>query len=165
MASQAKTPEQPLPNVDLKPLLAKMWPMNATVTADEIAEAIAHFFTNQVSEAQTASLLMALHFTKMDFQAEVLAKCAAAMRKAAVPIPVDELKVIIDQRGNKEGDYHGGLVSGRLSFGSIAFICFRFSHHSIDFCTILLLSRRGCCALSKPKLTVHLAVRHCRYRG
>jgi anthranilate phosphoribosyltransferase len=141
MASQAKTSEQqPLPNVDLKPLLAKMWPMNATVTADEIADAIAHFFTNQVSEAQTASLLMALHFTKLDFQAEVLAKCAAAMRKAAVPIPVDELRAIIDKRGNKEGDYHGGLVSGRLSFGSIALIYFKSSHYSIHFGTLLLLS-------------------------
>lgn len=108
MASQDKT--QGLPPVDIKPLLSKLWPINATVTADEIADAISHFFTNQVTEAQTASLLMALHFTKLDFKSEVLAKCAAAMRRAAEPIPVKELQDVIDRRGRKEGLYNGGLV-------------------------------------------------------
>ncbi len=91
-----------------------MWPNDNRVTADEIAEAISHFFTNQVTPAQTASLLMALHFTQMDFQPEVLAKCAAAMLKAAAPIPVDELNAVISQRGHKEGNYNGGLVSSGL---------------------------------------------------
>lgn len=111
MASQTTAGSEDLPPVDIKPLLAKMWPNDSRVTADEIAEAISHFFTNQVTPAQTASLLMALHFTQMDFQPEVLAKCAAAMLKAAASIPVDELNAVISKRGHKEGDYNGGLVS------------------------------------------------------
>jgi anthranilate phosphoribosyltransferase len=110
MASQDQATKEGLPPVNLKPLLSKLWPVNATVTADEIADAISHFFTNQVTEAQTASLLMALHFTKLDFDSAVLAKCAAAMRRAAEPIPVKELQDVIDKKGLGEGAYNGGLV-------------------------------------------------------
>lgn len=105
-----KTTSNRLAPVDIKPLLSKLWPVDGSVTADEIADAISHFFTNQVTEAQTASLLMALHFTKLDFESEVLAKCAAAMRRAAEPIPVQDLQAVIDERGRKEGTYNGGLV-------------------------------------------------------
>lgn len=100
-----------MPPVDIKPLLTKLWPTTAKVTPTEIAEAISHFFTNQVTEAQTASLLMALHFTQMDFRADVLAECARVMREAAAPIPVKELEEVIEKRGKKEGAYRGGLVS------------------------------------------------------
>lgn len=101
-----------LPPVDIKPLLTKLWPSTEdAVTPDEIAEAISHFFTNQVTEAQTASLLMALHFTHMDTRADVLARCASVMLKAAAPIPVKELNEVIERRGRKEGNYQGGLVS------------------------------------------------------
>lgn len=113
MASQAPSMgagSDALPPVDIKPLLTKMWPVKNTVTPDEIADAISHFFTNQVSEAQTASLLMALHFTQLDFRADVLAKCASSMLKAAAPIPTQELEAVIARRGRKEGDYRGGLV-------------------------------------------------------
>lgn len=112
MASQPSGDGQAtLPPVDIKPLLTKMWPIEAAVSPDEIADAISHFFTNQVTEAQTASLLMALHFTKLDFRADVLARCAYVMRQAAAPIPVKELQAVIDRRGKKEGNYRGGLVS------------------------------------------------------
>ena len=100
-----------LPPVDIKPLLTKLWPVDAEVRPSEIAEAISHFFTNQVTEAQTASLLMALHFTKMDFRADVLAECARVMMRAAAPIPVDELSRVLERRARKEGGYQGGLVS------------------------------------------------------
>ncbi|KAF4983251.1 hypothetical protein FZEAL_1289 [Fusarium zealandicum] len=95
--------------VDIKPLLTKLWPTVNEVTPQEIAEAISHFFTNQVTEAQTASLLMALHFTQLDFRADVLAECARVMREAAAPIPVEELREVIERRGRKEGNYRGGL--------------------------------------------------------
>lgn len=108
-----------LPPVDLKPLLTKLWPVNTTVSPSEIAEAISHFFTNQVTEAQTASLLMALHFTKMDFRADVLAETAYVMRQAAAPIPVKELQEVIERRGRKEGNYRGGLVRMHLSETSV----------------------------------------------
>ena len=99
-----------LPPVDLKPLLTKLWPTNNDVTAEEISEAISHFFTNQVTEAQTAALLMALHFTKLDFRSDVLAKTAGVMLKAAEDIPVKELTAVLERRGRKEGAYKGGLV-------------------------------------------------------
>lgn len=102
--------EAGLPPVDLKPLLTKLWPVNTEVTPEEISEAISHFFTNQVTEAQTAALLMSLHFTKMDFRADVLAKTAQVMLKAAEDIPTQELTAVLEKRGKKEGNYNGGLV-------------------------------------------------------
>ncbi|KAH6898659.1 glycosyl transferase [Thelonectria olida] len=109
MASPAQNDEQTLQPVNIKPLLTKLWPNTDNVTPSEIAEAISHFFTNQVSAAQTSALLMALHFTKMDFRADVLAESARVMREAAAPIPVEELLEVIERRGRKEGNYNGGL--------------------------------------------------------
>lgn len=111
MATQSNNGQNALPPVDIKPLLTKLWPDNGLVTPQEIAEAVSHFFTNQVTEAQTASLLMSLHFTHMDFRADVLAECARVMREAAAPIPTEELLKVIKRRGRKEGNYRGGLVS------------------------------------------------------
>ncbi|RSL76691.1 hypothetical protein CEP51_009720 [Fusarium floridanum] len=108
MASQTQGQEALQP-VNIKPLLTKLWPTDTNVSPQEIAEAISHFFTNQVTEAQTASLLMALHFTRLDFRADVLAECARVMRQAAAPIPVEQLLEVIERRGRKEGNYRGGL--------------------------------------------------------
>lgn len=96
--------------VNLKTLLTKLWPLDPRVSPDEIAEAISYFFTNRVSEAQTAALLMALHFTKMDLRADVLQRTAAVMLEAAENIPVNELTAVLSKRGRKEGSYNGGLV-------------------------------------------------------
>lgn len=102
-----------LPQVDIKPLLARLWPLepHKPVTADEIAEAISYFFTNQIPDVQAGSLLMCLHFTGLDRQADVLARCAAAMRKAAAQIDAAELRSVIERRGIGEGLYEGGMVS------------------------------------------------------
>lgn len=114
-SSEPGSGEPGLPPVDLKPLLTKLWPLDNNVTAEEIAEAVSHFFTNQVTEAQTAALLMALHFTKMDFRADVLQKTAGIMLKAAEDIPVEELNAVLAKRGRKEGTYNGGLVRKKES--------------------------------------------------
>ncbi|KAG8427268.1 anthranilate phosphoribosyltransferase [Metarhizium acridum] len=99
-----------LPPVDLKPLLTKLWPVNNEVTADEIADAISHFFTNQVTEAQTAALLMALSFHQVGFPSRRSAKrLRAVMLDAAEDIPVKELNEVLARRGRKEGAYNGGL--------------------------------------------------------
>lgn len=119
MASKEVSGQDALPRVDIKPLLTKLWPVDGTVTPDDIAEAISYFFTNQVTEAQTASLLMALHFNQLDFRADVLERCAFVMRQAAAPIPVKELQAVIEKRGKKEGNYNGGLV--RLLCSELAF--------------------------------------------
>lgn len=105
-----------LPRIDIKPLLSRMWPLGhpEPVTADEIAQAISYFFTNQVSNVQASSLLMCLHFTGLDRQPDVLQKTAAAMLKAAAQIDSEELRSVVERRGRKEGDYEGGLVCHSL---------------------------------------------------
>jgi anthranilate phosphoribosyltransferase len=126
MVSNSVDPgQQALAPIDIKPLLTRMWPVSESkVTPADIAHAISHFFTNQVTDAQTASLLMALHFTQMDYRADVLAECAQAMLKAAAPIPVEELKQVIATRGKKEGKYNGGLVCS--TYFSLAGISFKY---------------------------------------
>jgi len=81
------------------------------VTSDEIARAISYMFTNQLSQGQTASLLTCMHYTGWDRKADVIAKCAAAMRAAASQIDRTELDKVVKLRGRSEGAYHGGLVS------------------------------------------------------
>ncbi|EPE10599.1 anthranilate phosphoribosyltransferase [Ophiostoma piceae UAMH 11346] len=105
MASQ--TPEV----VDIKLLLSRLWPLPAagTPVADDIADAIALFFTNQVSEAQASALLMCLHFTGLDRRADVMAACAARMRKAAARVDPAPLRKIAAEKSLKRGQYSGGL--------------------------------------------------------
>ncbi|POR36568.1 Anthranilate phosphoribosyltransferase, partial [Tolypocladium paradoxum] len=144
MASQAiGSGQHGLPPVDIKPLLTKLWPVNAEVAPDEIAEAISHFFTNQVTEAQTASLLMALHFTKLDYRADVLATCASVMMRAAAPIPVKELSAVLERRGRKEGNYRGGLCD-IVGTGGDSHNTFNISTTaSILASSLLLVSKHG----------------------
>jgi len=101
-------------NVSITPLLRRLWPSpgDSNVTADEIALAISHIFTDQLSPVQTGALLTCLHFTGWDRRADVIAKCAEVMRDAASKIDREELARVVKAHGRPEGDYHGGLVSG-----------------------------------------------------
>ena len=107
-------PEQ----ISITPLLRRLWPNpgESQVTAEEIALAISHIFTNQLSPVQTGALLTCLHFTGWDRRADVIAKCAEAMREAASKIDRKDLAEVVQARGRKEGDYHGGLVSPPRTF-------------------------------------------------
>jgi hypothetical protein len=98
--------------VFITPLLKRLWPPSPTdpVTADEIANAISHIFTNSLTPVQTGALLTALHFTGLDTKAEVLSKCSQAMRNASAKIDKKAIRDIIKKRGRKEGSYRGGLV-------------------------------------------------------
>ena len=78
---------------------------------EEIAQAISLIFTDQLSPVQTGALLTCLHFTGWDRRADVIAKCAEAMRAAASQIDRIALVKAIETRGRPEGDYNGGLVS------------------------------------------------------
>ncbi|KAK0392534.1 hypothetical protein NLU13_2029 [Sarocladium strictum] len=143
MTDKPSEQAEALPLIDIKPLLTKLWPSTASVTPAEIAYAISHFFTNQVTEAQTASLLMALHFTQMDFRADVLAECARVMLQAAAPIPVEELKEVIERRGKKEGAYNGGLCD-IVGTGGDSHNTFNISTTaSIIASALLLVSKHG----------------------
>ncbi|KAM0325707.1 hypothetical protein ACHAQA_007007 [Verticillium albo-atrum] len=116
MASQLPTsgdhPPASLPPIDIKPLLKKLWPVplhGPQVTPEEIAEAISHFFTARVSQAQAASLLISLHFTNLDRRADVMAQSAHVMRQAAAPVDLASLDRVVKAKGLAEGAYGGGL--------------------------------------------------------
>ncbi|KAK3905677.1 glycosyl transferase [Staphylotrichum tortipilum] len=134
-----------LPRIDIKLLLAKLWPLGAkgAVSPDDIAEAISHFFTNRVSDVQAASLLMCLHFTGLDRQAEVLAKTAESMLKAAAKIDQNELRAAIDGKRRKEGGYGGGLVD-IVGTGGDSHNTFNISTtSSILASSLLLIAKHG----------------------
>ncbi len=101
------------PQISITPLLRRLWPSPAenSVTAEEIALAISHIFTDQLSPVQTGALLTCLHFTGWDRRADVLAKCSEAMRDAAAPIDKEALQKVVKASGRPEGLYRGGLVS------------------------------------------------------
>lgn len=112
MASTVSTANDEDPKVSITPLLKRLWHETSSTkpTADEIAAALSLIFTNSLSEVQTGALLTCLHFTDEDRQAEVLAKCSKAMRDFSTKIDFDTLKQVLQKRGKKEGNYHGGLV-------------------------------------------------------
>lgn len=97
--------------ISITPLLKRLWPSPAkeNVTPAEIAAAISHIFTNSLTPVQAGALLTALHFTGLDRQAEVLSKCALAMRNAAAQVDRPSLLEVMATRGRKEGQYRGGL--------------------------------------------------------
>jgi anthranilate phosphoribosyltransferase len=99
--------------ISITPLLSRLWPSphEANVTAEEISLAISHIFTDQLSPVQTGALLTCLHFTGWDRRADVIAKCAEAMREAAAIIDKEALKRVVKARGKPRGKYEGGLVS------------------------------------------------------
>jgi len=110
--SSAVEPSAPQ-NISITPLLRRLWPDpgERSVTAEEIALAISHIFTDQLSSVQTGALLTCLHFTGWDRRADVIAKCSQAMRDAAEPMNMEDLRKVVEQRGKVIGDYRGGLVS------------------------------------------------------
>lgn len=112
MHTESLDPSDARPYISVTPLLKRLWPSPAktNVTADEIALAISHVFTNGLSAVQTGALLTALHFTGWDRRPDVLAKCAAAMRDAAAQVDMEALKEVIKERGLKQGHYRGGMV-------------------------------------------------------
>lgn len=124
-AAEAKTTTS-LPPVDIKPLLQQLWPGGPALSPAQIAGAISHFFTNQVSEAQAASLLICLHFTGLDRRGDVLAECARVMHVAAEDIDVPALEAVIKAKDRGEGDYRGGLV--RTLLPSPPFPCSALGH-------------------------------------
>ncbi|RDA96023.1 hypothetical protein CP533_5804 [Ophiocordyceps camponoti-saundersi (nom. inval.)] len=135
--------EDGVPIVDIKPLLTKLWPMGKEVSPDEIAEAISHFFTNSVSEAQTASLLVALHFTSLDMCADVLARCARVMLQAMSPAPIEQLRDVLRRRARPESSYRGGLCD-IVGTGGDSHNTFNISTtSSILASALLLVSKHG----------------------
>ncbi|KAI1485581.1 anthranilate phosphoribosyltransferase [Biscogniauxia mediterranea] len=136
---------QELPQVDIRPLLQRLWPDPAqqNVTAKEISDAIALIFTNQLSPVQAGSLLTALHFTGWDRRADVLAETSAAMRRHASQIDIDGLKSVIASRARPEGRYQGGLCD-IVGTGGDSHNTFNISTTASILCSsLLLLAKHG----------------------
>ncbi|KAF2094566.1 hypothetical protein NA57DRAFT_46362 [Rhizodiscina lignyota] len=95
------------------PLLKRLWPDPAkeSVTAEEIALAISHIFTNSLSPVQTGALLTCLHFTGWDRRADVLSKCSQVMCEAAAQVDRQRIRDVLSSKSKEsiEGEYHGGL--------------------------------------------------------
>jgi anthranilate phosphoribosyltransferase len=114
-------------HISITPLLRRLWPSpgESNVTAEEIALAISHIFTDQLSPVQTGALLTCLHFTGWDRRADVIAKCAEAMREAASQINRKELERVVKAHGRPDGDYQGGLVSFTTKFSDAVLLIFK----------------------------------------
>lgn len=149
MASQPTTtvddPNDSLPPIDIKTLLSRLWPVGHpdVVSPSEIANAISHFFTNQVSPVHAGALLMTLHFTGLDRHPEVLSKTASCMLSAAAQIPVSTLQKSVQSRGRPEGAYRGGLVD-IVGTGGDSHNTFNISTtSSILASSLLLIAKHG----------------------
>ncbi|ROV87125.1 hypothetical protein VMCG_10737 [Cytospora schulzeri] len=136
-------PSEPPPIVDIKPLLKRLWPQQPDVTADEISDAIAYFFTDRIDDVQTGALLMCLHFTGLDRDPKVLSQCAQKMLKAAAQVDSDLLDHVIHTRGRKEGNYRGGFCD-IVGTGGDSHNTFNISTTaSILASSLLLVSKHG----------------------
>lgn len=103
----------PTGTVSISKLLKKLSTLESasTVTAEEIAGAVALVFENKLSQVQFALLLWALHITGLDHKADVLAGCATSMRGAAAQLDKATLEAVIRSKSKAQGHYRGGLVS------------------------------------------------------
>ncbi|KAE9977642.1 hypothetical protein EG327_007658 [Venturia inaequalis] len=139
------TEEAPESVVSITPLLKRLWPTpaNDKVTAQEIAAAISHIFTNSLTPVQTGALLTALHFTGLDGQPDVLSKCSQAMRNAAAQVDKRQLRKVLKTRKKQEGSYKGGLCD-IVGTGGDSHNTFNISTTaSIIASTFLMIAKHG----------------------
>ncbi|KAF2866689.1 anthranilate phosphoribosyltransferase [Massariosphaeria phaeospora] len=131
--------------ISITPLLKRLWHESAATKpdAEEIAAAISLIFTNSLSEVQTGALLTCLHFTDRDRQADVLSRCAEAMRNFSTGIDKEGLSKLIAERGRKEGGYQGGLCD-IVGTGGDSHNTFNISTtSSILASSLLLIAKHG----------------------
>ncbi|KAI5849451.1 glycosyl transferase family, a/b domain-containing protein [Morchella snyderi] len=95
------------PKQSILPLLKALSTARSTVTPDLITSAIALSFRDELSPAQAAALLTALHFTGLDQHPAIIAAAATAMRAAGLSIPA--LPTAVHGTHSAPGSYGGGL--------------------------------------------------------
>jgi anthranilate phosphoribosyltransferase len=102
---------QRLEYVSIAPLLKDLSgpPPRNDVPAADIALAWSRTFENRLNPTQLASLLTLLHSTGKDKHPDVVAKCAQAMRDAAIAVDHKALRQVIGKRKRTQGTYRGGL--------------------------------------------------------
>ncbi|KAF2222987.1 glycosyl transferase [Elsinoe ampelina] len=101
------------PPVSISPLLLQLADPTTTlysISASEIAAAVALIFSNSISPVQTGCLLYALHSTQLDRRPDILAACAQAMRDAASQTDIKKLREVVKSKNMAEGRYEGGLL-------------------------------------------------------
>lgn len=91
------------------PLLKALSTARDTVSPEDVTNAIALSFKDELSPVQTGALLTALHFTGLDQKAEIIAAAARAMREAGLKI--EGLGDDVDGTNGSDETYSGGLVS------------------------------------------------------
>lgn len=102
----------PPKQVSIAPLLKLLSvppPKDNTVKAEDIALAFSRTFENELNHTQLAALLTLLHSTGKDRHPDVIAKCAQAMRHAAVHVDDQKLRAVVRKRKREQGGYRGGL--------------------------------------------------------
>ncbi|RMZ80359.1 hypothetical protein DV738_g2851, partial [Chaetothyriales sp. CBS 135597] len=82
-----------------------------TISSSDIALAFSRTFENLLSPTQLAALLTLLHSTGRDRHPDVIAKCAASMRDAAIQVDAKVLAPVLGKRKRllAKGGYQGGL--------------------------------------------------------
>ncbi|EXJ85264.1 anthranilate phosphoribosyltransferase [Capronia epimyces CBS 606.96] len=133
-------------HVSIAPLLKKLSapaPQDNYVGAEDIALAFSRSFEDRLNGTQLAALLTLLHSTGKDRHPDVIAKCAEAMRDAAVHVDKQKLKKVVGKRKRGLGEYRGGLcdIAGT---GGDAHSTFNISTTaSIIASPILLMAKHG----------------------
>ncbi|OCT51599.1 Anthranilate phosphoribosyltransferase [Cladophialophora carrionii] len=90
-------------------LLSNPPPRDNTVKAEDIALAFSRTFENELNPTQLAALLTLLHSTGKDRHPDVVARCAQAMRDAAVQADKRKLREVVRKKAKTQGSYRGGL--------------------------------------------------------
>ncbi|KAK5465256.1 anthranilate phosphoribosyltransferase [Exophiala xenobiotica] len=135
-----------LRHVSIAPLLKKLSapsPQDNNVKAEDIALAFSRTFEDQLNSTQLASLLTLLHSTGKDRHPDVIARCAASMRDAAIQVNKQQLKKVIGKRKRSLGNYNGGLCD-IVGTGGDAHSTFNISTtSSIIASPILMMAKHG----------------------
>jgi anthranilate phosphoribosyltransferase len=111
-SSTQPQPQAATRHVSIAPLLKSLSnppPRENSVKAEDIALAFSRTFENELNHTQLAALLTLLHSTGKDRHPDVIAKCAQAMRDAAVQVDDKRLKEVVAKRRKVLGGYRGGL--------------------------------------------------------
>ncbi|EXJ85973.1 anthranilate phosphoribosyltransferase [Capronia coronata CBS 617.96] len=138
--------ENPPTHVSIAPLLKKLSapaPQNNDVDVEDIALAFSRTFENRLTTTQLAALLTLLHSSGKDRHPDVIAKCAQAMRDAAVFFDKQKLKKAVGKRRRKLGEYRGGLCDIAGTGGDLHSTFNISTTSSIIASPILIMAKHG----------------------
>lgn len=146
MSQTTTNGQKPTEQVSIAPLLKRLVTLPANsedVGAREIALAFSRVFEDQLSGTQLSSLLTLLCSTGLDKHPDVIARCAASMRDAAAQVDEEKMRMVLNTRKRKRGQYRGG-VCDIVGTGGDAHSTFNISTaSSITVSPILAMAKHG----------------------